>query len=63
MSRVRISVEWSFGQVLQYWTIVVFKKKMRIGNSPISKMYKVAVLLTNCVTCDRVRTLVYHHHH
>ncbi|ETV93793.1 hypothetical protein H310_12357 [Aphanomyces invadans] len=55
MSRVRISVEWSFGQVLQYWPIVDFKKKMRIGNSPISKMYKVAVLLTNCITCDRGR--------
>ncbi|ETV67595.1 hypothetical protein H257_16194 [Aphanomyces astaci] len=29
--------------------------KMRIGKSPISKMYKVAVLLTNCITCDRGR--------
>ncbi|ETV84156.1 hypothetical protein H257_03442 [Aphanomyces astaci] len=55
MSRVRISVEWSFGQVLQYWPIVDFKKKLRIGNSPIAKMYKVAVLLTNCITCDRGR--------
>ncbi|KAF0706797.1 hypothetical protein AaE_013942 [Aphanomyces astaci] len=53
MSRVRISVEWSFGQVVQYWPIVDYKKKMRIGNSPIAKMYKVAVLLTNCITCDR----------
>ncbi|KAF0701891.1 hypothetical protein AaE_016260 [Aphanomyces astaci] len=55
MSRVRISVEWSFGQVVQYWPIVDYKKKMRIGKSPISKMYKVAVLLTNCITCDRGR--------
>ncbi|ETV86977.1 hypothetical protein H257_01995 [Aphanomyces astaci] len=55
ISRVRISVEWSFGQVLQYWPIVDFKKKSRIGNSPIAKMYKVAVLLTNCITCDRGR--------
>ncbi|ETV75884.1 hypothetical protein H257_09853 [Aphanomyces astaci] len=53
MSRVRISVEWSFGQVVQYWPNVDYKKKMRIGNSPIAKMYKVAVLLTNCITCDR----------
>lgn len=55
MSRVRISVEWSYGQIVQYWPIVDFKKKMRIGNTPVAKMYKVAVLLTNCITCARGR--------
>jgi hypothetical protein len=42
-------------QIVQYWPIVDFKKKMRIGNTPVAKMYKVAVLLTNCITCARGR--------
>ncbi|KAH9154917.1 hypothetical protein AeRB84_003056 [Aphanomyces euteiches] len=53
MSKVRINVEWSYGQILQYWPIVDYKKKLRIDTSPSAKMYKVAVLLTNCITCDR----------
>ncbi|KAH9106569.1 hypothetical protein LEN26_014517 [Aphanomyces euteiches] len=53
MSKVRINVEWSYGQILQYWPIVDYKKKLRIDTSPIAKMYKVAALLTNFITCDR----------
>ncbi|KAF0732692.1 hypothetical protein AaE_009216 [Aphanomyces astaci] len=55
MSRVRVSVEWSYGQILQYWPIVDFKKKVKLGSGPASKLYKVTVLLTNCVTCARQR--------
>jgi hypothetical protein len=51
MSRVRVSVEWSYGEVIKYWSHLDLKAKMRIGSSPIGQVYKVAVLLTNCMTC------------
>ncbi|ETL49075.1 hypothetical protein L916_01383 [Phytophthora nicotianae] len=53
MSRVRVSVEWSYGQVTNYWTALDFKRQARIGVQPVGSMYRVAVLLTNCITCTR----------
>ncbi|KAF0694078.1 Aste57867_15017 [Aphanomyces stellatus] len=53
MSHVRVSVEWSYGQIIRYWSHLDNRNKMCLGNSPISKLYKVAILLTNCVTCCR----------
>ncbi|ETV76858.1 hypothetical protein H257_09294 [Aphanomyces astaci] len=34
ISRVRVSIEWSYGQILQYWPIVDLKKKVKLGSDP-----------------------------
>lgn len=51
MSRVRVSVEWAFGKVLQYFSYLDFKRSNKILLQPIGKYYLVATLLINCHTC------------
>ena len=51
MSRVRVSVEWVFGDIANYLAFVDFKKKLKIGLSAVGKMYSVFALLTNARTC------------
>lgn len=51
MSRVRESVEWGFGKVVQYFAFLDFRKKQKILLQPIGKYYVVGVLLVNCHTC------------
>ncbi|OWZ01525.1 hypothetical protein PHMEG_00027065, partial [Phytophthora megakarya] len=51
MSKVHVSVEWSSSHVVNYWTAIDFKQAQRAGITPVSQMYRVAVLLTNCITC------------
>ncbi len=53
MSKVRVSVEWSYGQVIQYWSYLDFKHQMCARKMSVGLMYSVAVLLTNCITCVR----------
>ena len=51
MSKCRIGVEWVFGDVINYFKFMDFKKNLKIGLSPIGKMYTVCALLTNARTC------------
>lgn len=51
MSKVRISVEWAFGKVCQYFSFLDFKKNNKVLLQPIGKYYLVASLLANCHTC------------
>ena len=51
MSAVRISVEWTFGKICQYFTYVDLKRNNKVLLQPIGKYYAVAALLTNCHTC------------
>ena len=51
MSGVRVSVEWVFGKINQYFTYVDFKRNNKILLQPIGKYYAIAALLTNCHTC------------
>ena len=51
MSRVRVSVEWIFGDIINYFKFMDFKKDMKIGLSYIGKMYIVCALLRNAFTC------------
>lgn len=51
MSRVRISVEWVFGEICTYFAFVDFKKNLKMELSPVGKMYKICALLTNARTC------------
>ena len=55
MGRVRVSVEWVFGDIANYFAFVDFKKKLKIGLSAVAKMYSVCALLTNARTCLTVR--------
>ena len=50
MSRVRVSVEWVFGDVLNKFKFNDFKKNLKVGRSPIGKIYKISALLTNAHT-------------
>lgn len=51
MSKVRISVEWLFGDVRNYFKFVDYKKGLKLGLSPIGKFYIVSALLQNAHTC------------
>ena len=51
MSKVRVSVEWTFGKVCQYFSYIDFKRNNKVLLQPIAKYYLVASLLTNCHTC------------
>ena len=51
MSSVRVSVEWLFGDILNYFKCLDFKKKLKIGLSSVGKTYVVCALLQNALTC------------
>ena len=51
MSKVRVSVEWVFGEIVSYFKFCDFKKNLKIGLSPVGKIYSVCALLRNAITC------------
>ena len=51
MSQVRVSVQWLFGNIVNYFAFLDFKKNLKIGLSPVSKMYIVCALLRNAHSC------------
>jgi hypothetical protein len=51
MSKVRISVEWTFGKISKEFAFVDYKKNLKLHLQPIGKLCLVAALLTNCHTC------------
>ena len=51
MSKVRVSVEWVFGEVVNYFKFNDYKKNLKIGLSAVGKMYRTSALLTNAHTC------------
>ena len=51
MSQVRVAVEWVFGDFINYFKFMDFKKSQKIGLSAIGKMYIVCALLQNALTC------------
>ena len=67
MSSVRTSVEWLFGDLINYFKFLDYKKNLKIGLSHVGKMYIVCALLRNVLTClYRNKTADYfglvHHH-
>ena len=50
MSSFRVSVEWLFGDILNYFKFLDFKKNLKIGLSSIGKTYVVCALLRNALT-------------
>ena len=51
MSAVRVSVEWLFADIINYFKFLDFKKDLKIGLSQVGKMYIVCALLRNALTC------------
>ena len=51
MSQVRVSVEWLFGVIVNYSASQDFKKNLKIGLSPVGKVYIVCALLRNAHSC------------
>lgn len=51
MSKVRVTVEWLFGELIENFKFTDFKKNQKLGLSCLGKMYKVSGLLTNAHTC------------
>ena len=51
MSGVRVSVEWTFGKIIQLFAFLDFKKNIKVLLQPVGKYYVVGALLTNCYTC------------
>ena len=50
MSRVRISVEWLFGDITNCFKFID-KKNLKIGMSAVGKQYIVCALMRNALTC------------
>ena len=51
MSQVSVSVEWLFGDTVNYFAFLDFKKNLKIGLRPVFKMYIVWALLRNAHSC------------
>ena len=49
--RVRVSVEWFFGDIINSFKFLDYKKNLKIGLSSLGKMYIACALLRNAVTC------------
>ena len=44
MSKVRISVEWLFNEIIKYFAFLDFKKNLKIGLSPLGKMLELVCI-------------------
>ena len=51
MSKLRSSVEWTFGKILSLFAFVDYKKNQKLFLQPVAQYYLVATLLTKCHTC------------
>ena len=51
MNACRISVEWLFGDVINYYKFLEYEKNLKIGMSSVGKMYVVCAILRNVLTC------------
>lgn len=51
MSEVRVSVEWLFGEIANYFKFLDFKKNLKIELRSIGKLYMVSGILRNALTC------------
>lgn len=51
MGSVHTSVEWLFGDLINYFKFLDYKKNLKIGPSHVGKMYIVSALLRNALAC------------
>ena len=50
-SSVRVSVEWLFGDVVNYFKFIDLKKKLKLQLSAVGKQYIISALFRNIFTC------------
>ena len=51
MSKVRVCVEWVFGDITNYFAFLDCKKNLKVGLSAVRKMYVTCGLSQNARTC------------
>ena len=51
MGEVRVTVEWLFGNIKNYFKFIDFKKETKLSLSPVGKVYAVCALFQNARTC------------
>ena len=51
MSKVRVTVEWLFGDISNWFAFLDFKKDLKLNLSVVGKMYLVSALMANARTC------------
>lgn len=51
ISEVRVSVERLFGDIINYFKFLDFKKNLKLGLSAVGKMYLACALIENAHTC------------
>ena len=51
MTKLRVSVEWVFGEIKNFYKFIDYKKQLKLGLSPIGKYFLVCGLLHNARTC------------
>ena len=51
MSVVRNSVEWIFGDIVNYFRFLDYEKNLKIELSSVGKYYVVSAILRNAMTC------------
>ena len=51
MGKVRVCVEWGFGEIIQQFALIDFKKNQKVLVQPLGKYYLVATILSNCRAC------------
>ena len=51
ISAICVSVEWTFGKVIQQFAYLDFRKNQKVLLQPIGKYYMVGTLLNYCHTC------------
>ena len=51
MSSVRVSVEWIFADIVNYFKFLDFKKNLKIHLSAVGKMYMVCAMMHNARCC------------
>ncbi len=53
MCPIWICVEWGYGKIVQFWAFADFKKQMKIQWVGVEAMWRIAVFLTNALSCAR----------
>jgi hypothetical protein len=48
MSEVRVSVEWIFADIINYFKFLDFKKNLKIQLSAVGKMYISMLIISQC---------------
>ena len=51
MSTIRVAVKWPFGDILNYFKFLGFKKNLKVGLSNVGKVYVVCALIRYALTC------------